>query len=217
MGRGFVVAPSGGPYMYPNRRCWNCGSLERHRALSLYFRRNPELITRGMRVLHVAPERSLAHHFAADPTIEYVAGDLEQEFGPLRIDVTDLQFGAQTFDAVLCNHVLEHVPDDRRAMREIRRVLKPTGWAIMLVPGTQEETTFEETSIQSAAERLRVFGQSDHVRFYGKDYPDRLRESGFDIEVFQPDREWPTGDIETFQLHGPEGVDPIIVCRPIER
>jgi len=198
----------------PNRICWNCGSRERHRALSLYFERHPELIVSGMRVLHVAPERSIAHHFKADPTIDYVTGDFEQRFATERVDVTDLQFGDKSFDAVLCNHVLEHVPDDRRAMREINRVLKPDGWAILLIPTLLRETTFEDPSITSPEERKRVFGQSDHVRIYGRDYVNRLSESGFDVEVFRPDYEWQAAEVATFRLRGPEGVDPIFICRP---
>jgi SAM-dependent methyltransferase len=102
----------------------------------------------------------------------------------VRMDVQDIPAADESFDAVICNHVLEHVPDDRRAMREIRRVLKPGGWAILGVPlQRQRDDSFEDPSITSPEERERAYGQFDHVRVYGRDYPDRLRECGFEVEM----------------------------------
>jgi SAM-dependent methyltransferase len=98
------------------------------------------------------------------------------------MDVTDIRYPDQTFDVILCSHVLEHVQDDRKAMRELGRVLKSHGWAILLVPITRE-VTFEDPTIVNPLERLKAFGLEDHVRAYGRDYVDRLREEGFDVVV----------------------------------
>jgi SAM-dependent methyltransferase len=103
----------------------------------------------------------------------------------VRLDVTALDFRDSTFDVVYCSHVLEHVSDDRRALTEIRRVLKPQGWALPLVPITAAKT-FEDPAVEDPAERLRLFGQSDHVRCYGPDYVDRLHEAGFEVTATSP-------------------------------
>jgi ubiquinone/menaquinone biosynthesis C-methylase UbiE len=97
----------------------------------------------------------------------------------IKVDITAIQMADHTFDAIYCSHVLEHVPDDRRAMREFCRVLKPGGWAILLVPITAQKT-FEDPTVVDPAERLRLFGQEDHVRRYGPDYIDRLTAAGFE-------------------------------------
>lgn len=100
----------------------------------------------------------------------------------VKMDITNIQYPAEYFDVILCSHVLEHVPDDRKAMREFWRTLKPTGWAILLVP-IMAEVTFEDPTIVDPQERLIAFGQEDHVRKYGRDYIDRLREAGFKVTV----------------------------------
>lgn len=203
-----------GPQIHPNRFCWECGSGERHRELWLYLDRNPDMLKPGMRVLHVAPEEALLPRFQNDPSIDYVAGDFEQRFGNVRIDVTDLQFPDASFDAVMCNHVLEHVPDDRQAMREIRRVLKDDGWAILMIPSVLRDDTYEDATITTRAGRQAAFGQTDHVRIYGWDYLDRLAESGFQVEAFKPEGTWPATDIDRYRLRAPDGVDPIFIARP---
>ena len=100
----------------------------------------------------------------------------------VKMDITDIQYPDESFDVIYCSHVLEHVVDDRKAMSEFRRVLKSDGWAILLVPITVE-TTYEDPSIVDPAERLKHFGQDDHVRRYGKDYVERLRAAGFKVSV----------------------------------
>lgn len=165
----------------PDRICWACGSLERHRSVALY---HPDITYPGMRILHVAPEASLRRRFQVLPGVHYVAGDLDTYFGAQRINVTDLsQFADGSFDAVVCNHVLEHVPDDRAAMREIRRVLADGGWGLLLVPDVRNAVTDEDPSITDVQERIRRFGQHDDVRNYGWDYVDRLTEAGFKVCV----------------------------------
>lgn len=168
----------------PDRICWACGSSERHRSVWLYMDKHPEMTFANMRILHVAPEASLRRRLEPIPGVHYVAGDLDTYFGAEKIDVTDLhQFVDESFDAVICNHVLEHVPDDRTAMKEIWRVLAPGGWAMLLVPDVHRPDTDEDLSITDLQERVRRFGQHDHVRNYGWDYVDRLRDAGFTARV----------------------------------
>lgn len=165
-------------------RCARCGSLERHRLLWLYLRDGTDLLARPTRLLHFAPEPGIAEKLQALPGCDYLSADLDAPPAMVRMDVQEIAAADASFDAVICNHVLEHVPDDRRAMREIRRVLRPGGWAILGVPmQPKRATSFEDPSITSPEERERAYGQFDHVRVYGRDYPDRLRECGFDVEM----------------------------------
>ena len=133
-------------------------------------------------MLHVAPETMFRKILKKNVGAGYLTADLNGKGVDIAMDITDIQYPDNTFDIIYCSHVLEHVPDDRRAMREFRRVLKPDGWAVILVPITADKT-HEDPSLTDSAERLRRFGQEDHVREYGPDYVDRLREAGFRVEV----------------------------------
>lgn len=114
---------------------------------------------------------------------DYLTADLESPLAKVRFDVQQIPFPDGSFDVVFCNHVLEHVPDDRAAMREIHRVMRRGGWGVLMVPVDENrERTFEDDTITDPAERTRVFGQYDHRRVYGRDYADRLREAGFGVE-----------------------------------
>jgi hypothetical protein len=175
-------AASGRPR--PGARCARCGSLERHRLLWLYLRDETDLLTRPTRLLHFAPEPGIAEKLEALPGCAYLSADLDAPPAMVRMDVQDIAAEDDSFDAVICNHVLEHVPDDRQAIREIRRVLKSGGWAIIGVPIQRDRaTSFEDPSISTPDERESAYGQFDHVRLYGRDYPDRLRECGFEVEM----------------------------------
>jgi SAM-dependent methyltransferase len=167
----------------PGARCPRCGSLERHRLLWLFLSSRPQLLAGARRLLHIAPEPTMAALFKSVPGVHYISADLMADTN-VRLDITALPFADGTLDAVVCNHVLEHVPDDRAAMRELRRVLSPRGWAILQSPlDRRRAATFEDFSIQDPAERERVFGQHDHVRIYGRDYFDRLTRAGFHVEA----------------------------------
>jgi len=172
-----------------NYQCRWCGCTDKERRVFLYLNQI-ELL--GKRVLHIAPERALSRWLRAR-TI-YTAGDkftgdaryTDGRYGDaMALDVTNLTFPDQSFDVVVCNHVLEHVEDDTRAMREIYRVLASGGQAILQVPVSYEIRTIESPA-ETPEERIRLFGQVDHVRIYGYDYPDRLREAGFCVEDIQP-------------------------------
>jgi SAM-dependent methyltransferase len=179
----------------------------------MYFDAHPGMLRPGMRILHVAPEPSITEVLKSKPGVEYCGGDLERRFGPLYIDVMDINFPDATFDGVVCNHVLEHVPDDQKALREIRRVLKPSGWAILLIPSIRGETTIEDATVTDSAERERLFGQHDHFRWYGWDYLQRLESAGLTPEVFKAEEHWSADAIERLRLRGSLGIDPIFVGR----
>jgi SAM-dependent methyltransferase len=168
----------------PDARCPVCGSLERHRLLWIFLQQRTDFFQgRPRRMLHVGPEPLFERVFRRLPNLDYVSADLDSPYARLKMDIQRIQFPDACFDVVQCSHVLEHVEDDRKAMRELRRVLKPEGWALLLVPITAE-ATIEDLSIRDPARREQVFGKSDHVRRYGRDFPDRLREAGFQVESF---------------------------------
>jgi len=193
-----------------NARCPHCGALERHRLLWLFLHSRHQLLSAGMRLLHVAPEPILRRLFEATPGVHYISADLDAASG-VRLDITRLPFAPGTLDGVVCNHVLEHVPEDRAALRELRRALRPTGWAILQSPldGRREET-YEDPSVTDPGERERLFDQFDHVRIYGRDYATRLRAAGFHVDVvtfaetLQPD------DVTRCGLRS----ENIYLCRP---
>ncbi len=177
--RRFEPAPNG----RPNARCPRCGSLERHRRIWLYLHTRTELFDRPTRLLHVAPEPCLTERLRASPAVDYLSGDLTPGVGMVTLDLTDLDFADESFDAALCLHVLEHVPDDRTAMKELHRVLRPGGWCLVEVPLRGEETV-EGWPGMAGEERERCFYQSDHERLYGRgDLAKRLQEAGFGVEV----------------------------------
>lgn len=167
-------------------QCRACGALERHRLVWLFFKRRTNIFDGQRRdFLHVAPEPCFEVRLRNLLPNGYLTADLQEERAMVRLDVTDIQFSAETFDAVYCSHVLEHVEDDRRALGEFYRILKPGGWAILTVPIVGEKT-FEDATITDPLERLRLFGETDHVRVYGSDYIERLREAGFEVGVIMP-------------------------------
>lgn len=163
--------------------CPGCGSRERHRACWLFLEERPELLARAGSLLHFAPEAYVRDRLAAIPGLRYITADLVPGRGDLPLDVTDLKLPDATFGAVLCSHVLEHVPDDRCAMRELHRILRPGGWALVMVPlDIRRASTYEDPSITDPEERVKAFLQFDHVRLYAPDIAVRLGEAGFTVE-----------------------------------
>jgi SAM-dependent methyltransferase len=135
-------------------------------------------------MLHVAPEYAFLRPLSAAPGLEYVSGDFDSALAEHQLDVMDLPFASASFDFLICNHVLEHVEDDRLAMAEIHRVLKPGGWAILMCPvDGQRATTLEDPTAVTPEQRHRAFGQADHLRLYGRDYADRLAAAGFAVQA----------------------------------
>ena len=133
-------------------------------------------------MLHIAPEACFIPRFEVIHREKYVTADLESPLAKVKMDIHKMPFGDSTFDAVLCNHVLEHVADDIAAMKEILRVLKPGGFAILQVPFFHPvpEQTFSDPSVTDRRSREKLFGQDDHVRRYGKDYAQRIKSAGFE-------------------------------------
>jgi SAM-dependent methyltransferase len=170
-----------------NAKCLKCGSLERHRTLWLYLREETNVFSAKNKILHIAPENQLYKRFTRLSNIEYYPIDINPEqYGPKtkNMDITALDYPDNFFDVVICNHVLEHVPDDKKAMSEMFRVLKKGGWALLNVPlNNKMDKTFEDDSITDRKKREEIFGQVDHVRVYGNDYKDRLKNAGFHVEV----------------------------------
>jgi len=165
-----------------NRLCPYCLTLERHRLLWLYLKDKTNLFTDKLKVLHIAPEQPFIKRFRSMENLDYYTADLESPLADIKLDIRNMPLEDESFDVVICNHVLEHIDDDIKAMKEIYRVLRKGGWAILQVPvNYNREKTFEDPAITDPKERERLFGQYDHVREYGRDYPDRLASVGFKV------------------------------------
>ena len=198
-----------------NRRdalCWRCGSHERHRAQWLLLARRPQLLLDARSLLHVSPEWCLSQRLRATPGLRYVTTNLDpDQAADLRLDVTALELPDGAFDAILCSHVLEHVPDDASAMRELRRITAPSGFCLVMVPlDLDRATTYEDPSITDPADREREFLQFDHVRLYASDIADRLRAAGFAVEAIDMAQELGAEAACFGLLHS----DRIFLCRP---
>lgn len=172
------------PYGYENLRenalCPGTLSLERHRLLWLYLERETSFLNKKNKVLHVAPEQVFYQKFKDFSHWNYTTTDLHSPLADIKADLCDLPFADHSFDLILCNHVLEHIPADKQAMKELYRVLKKGGTLIAQVPlDENREDTYENDAITDPKERSRIFGQYDHVRIYGKDYYQRLNNVGF--------------------------------------
>jgi len=168
----------------PNALCPSCLSLERHRLIWLYLKEKTPFFSDSLKVLHIAPEACFISRFQKMKNLDYITADIESPLAQVKMDIHDIPFEENTFEVVFCNHVLEHVADDVKAANEMHRVLKPGGWAILQVPFFKEdmEVTYEDASITSPTEKFKAFGQEDHVRMYGRDYAQRLRQGGFEVK-----------------------------------
>ena len=157
-------------------------SLERHRLLWLYLKNETDFFTAPKKVLHFAPEQAFYKLFRHQKNLDYTSTDLVSPLADVKADICNLPFDDNTYDLILCNHVLEHIPDDTKAMQELYRVLKPGGMGIFQVPyDTSRATTYSDDTITDPIVRAQIFGQYDHVRIYGRDYFDKLRSIGFRV------------------------------------
>ena len=157
-------------------------SLERHRLLWLYLTNETNFFTSKKKVLHMAPEQCFLSRFKK-LNHDYTTADLDSPIADIKADIVNLPFNDNSFDVVFCNHVLEHIQDDTKAMKELFRVMKKGGMGIFQVPqDLNRDVTFEDNSITNPKERAKIFGQYDHVRVYGKDYFNKLRSIGFEVK-----------------------------------
>jgi len=157
-------------------------SLERHRLLWLYLKNKTDFFKAEYKVLHFAPEQAFYKRFKKMSNLDYVTTDLNSPLADVKADICNLPFSDNEFDIILCNHVLEHIPDDTKAMKELYRVLKPEGFGVFQIPQDLSRLeTFEDNTITDKKERAEIFGQYDHVRIYGRDYFDKLRSVGFKV------------------------------------
>ena len=203
------------PYGYENQRenvlSPSTLSLERHRLLWLYLQRETGFFSDKLKVLHFAPEQAFYSRFRKLKNLDYTTTDLNSPLADVKADICQLPFEDNSYDFILCNHVLEHIPDDTKAMKELYRVLKPGGTAILQIPqDLSRETTFEDNTITSQKERARIFGQYDHVRVYGRDYFDKLREIGFRVEEVDYSSTLTSAEIDRYRIAKGEIIP---VCR----
>ena len=193
------------PYGYENPRenvlSPSTLSLERHRLLWLYLKNETDFFTSPLKVLHFAPEQAFYKLFRKLKNLDYTTTDLNSPLADIKADICNLPFEDSSFDVILCNHVLEHIPDDTKAMQEMYRILKPGGWGIFQIPqDLKREKTFEDDSITDKKERAKIFGQYDHVRIYGRDYFEKLRSIGFTVEEVDYTSTLTAQEIEKYRL-----------------
>lgn len=166
--------------------CPVCDSSDRIRLLYLFLKTWTNVYNDNIKLLHIAPEPPLEYIFKQQKNLDYLTADMNPEMVMEKMDITNIQYPENSFDAIVCNHVLEHIPNDQKAMTELYRILKPDGWAILQVPFSKiSDKTFEDSKVTSPEDRERIFGQTDHVRIYGKDYNDRLKKAGFEVEEYK--------------------------------
>ena len=193
------------PYGYENPRenvlSPSTLSLERHRLLWLYLRKETDFFTSPYKLLHFAPEQAFYNRFKRLKNLTYTTTDLESPLADVKADICALPFTDNSFDIIFCNHVLEHIPDDTKAMQELYRVLKPNGWGIFQIPqDLNRATTFQDDSITDKKKRAKIFGQYDHVRIYGRDYFDKLRSVGFAVEEVDYTNVLPEDQVKKYGL-----------------
>lgn len=176
-------------------------SLERHRLLWLYLKAKTDFFTASLKVLHFAPEQAFYKRFQKLGNLDYTTTDLNSPLADVKADICNLPFEDESYDVILCNHVLEHIPEDTKAMQELFRILKKGGWGIFQIPqDLKREETFEDDSITDKKERARIFGQYDHVRIYGRDYFDKLRSIGFEVEEVDYTAILQSSEVEKYRL-----------------
>ena len=170
-----------------NSRCPKCESLERHRLLWMYFDHKTSLFKKPLKLLHVAPETVFFKYFKKQKNIDYHPVDIYPHLypkGTVYFDLLNPDLPDNSFDVIICNHVFQYIEDDKTAIKNIYKLMKPGGWAILQVPiDTTKKVTYEDSSITDPLEREKAFGLKEHVRYYSYDYADKLRDAGFIVKV----------------------------------
>lgn len=176
-------------------------SLERHRLMWVFLKNNTDFFSSPKKVLHIAPEQCFIKIFKNQTNLEYITADLYSPLADVKADILDLPFENESFDVVFCNHVLEHIVDDYKAMTELYRVMKKGGYGVFQVPQDLSlEKTYEDFSITNSKDRSKHFGQYDHVRIYGQDYFNRLEKVGFKVEPINLSQSLSKKEVNKFRL-----------------
>ncbi len=186
-GRKFIDFHTGYGHVYKDAVCPECFSHPRHRSYGFSLRELFAAASAKLKVLHFAPEPQIGRLLAAYGNLDYLSVDIDHRRAMRREDIQSLSFADDSFDVIICIHVFEHIKDDRKAMQEVFRVLRRGGTALLDVPiDPSRSTTYEDDSITTPEERTKAFWQWDHLRLYGRDYPDKLRSVGFTVEERTP-------------------------------
>ncbi len=176
-------------------------SLERHRLMWLFLKNKSDFFTQPLKVLHIAPEQAFLTLFRNQKNLDYTTSDLYSPLADVKADITNLPFPDESFDVIFCNHVLEHIPNDQKAMMELYRVMKKGGWGIFQIPqDLNRATTYEDFSITDPKERAKHFGQYDHVRVYGRDYESYLLSVGFEVDMIDYSQQITSELFEKYRL-----------------
>lgn len=178
--------------------CPQCGCNDRERWIYYVLSRHTDIPEMEGRILHFAPEKSISKFMRTNGKIDYYTGDLAYSRAMHVTDITDIQYKDETFDYVICNHVMEHIPDEAKAVSEIKRVMKKNGKWIFSFPVCTDMDTFENPRITSPEDRLKYYGQEDHVRLYGRDFKERFEGYGLKLRVFRPFEEFGRDDIDKY-------------------
>jgi SAM-dependent methyltransferase len=181
-------------------------TLERHRLMWLYLRDHSHFFTANkLDVLHIAPEQCFHAKFKGQQNLNYLTADIESPIADMHFDLHDIPLEDNSFDVVFCNHVLEHVNDANRCMEELYRVMRPGGFGIMQVPQDfSRESTFEDSTIVTPEDREKYYWQKDHVRLFGRDYPDWLKKAGFNVVEFDKHKHYSPEKIAKYRLQKEE-------------
>lgn len=189
----------GGGYR-KNCACPKCGIIDRERWLYYVIKNKTDIEKLNGKILHFAPEKSIIDYISSNKNIDYYTCDIQIGRAMHIVDITNIQFKDETFDYVICNHVMEHIPNEKKAISEIKRVLKKDGKWIFSFPICTDMVTQEDKKVVSAEDRLRLYGQEDHVRLYGKDFAKRFEKYGLNIEIYSPKKELKKDKIEQYGL-----------------
>lgn len=192
---------------YLTARCPYCLSIERYRLLCRFLREETDFGKSHMTVLDIGPIWCFQEFCRSLDSIEYVSVDISSPLAMHHMDIKDLMFEDSSFDCIICYHVLEHIDDDRKALSELYRVLKPGGWGIIQVPIQLEKTV--DRSILTKKEQDEILRWPDHLRAYGRDYPEILASAGFNVEVRPYVRKFSAEEITRY---GFDAGEDIYVC-----
>jgi SAM-dependent methyltransferase len=192
--------------------CPKCGSAERHRFA--YLALKDKLPAHAESTLHFAPERCVVPWLRAISK-DYLSVDLYSPAAMRRMDIVNLTLPDASVSLLWCSHVLEHIEDDRKAIAELFRVLRPGGLAVLMVP-VYGAATYEDPAINTPAGRLEHFKQEDHLRLYGLDFDRRLKEAGFVVDVLSVSGR-PAQEVERYGLDYPSTREIFLCAKPAAR